>query len=145
MANPLLKLPLNLSRVLEGNELTTLDLQDSIMQSLRLILTTRFGEHKYDLSYGCEIWDLDFELIVSESMWEEKLRMSILSSIRAHEKRLANISIDLSISEVPFSHYSHRNAQIKKQVDIVIKSLIVKTGEPFVFQTKLFLSPLTVA
>jgi phage baseplate assembly protein W len=61
------KIPLKLSGLLEGNELPTIDLRDSISSTLELIIMTRFGEHRHDPSFGCEIWDLDFELIVSET------------------------------------------------------------------------------
>jgi phage baseplate assembly protein W len=79
------KIPLQISALLEGNDLPNCDLKESLTHTLELIIMTRFGEHRHDPSFGCEIWDLDFELIVSEDKWEEKLRQSLLKSITSHE------------------------------------------------------------
>ncbi len=138
------KTPLVLSKVLEGNELPTCSLAESITRNLELIITTRFGEHRSDPTFGCEIWDLDFELIVSENLWEEKLRLSLLRSITTHEKRLANVQIDVEITEIEKFHLFKQFTEVKKRVDIQLKGTMHKTGESFNFRTNLFLSPLSV-
>jgi len=138
------KIPLQVSAVLEGNELPTTDLRDSIKKTLELIIMTRFGEHRHDPSFGCEIWDLDFELIASENKWEEKLRQSLLKSITTHENRLSDIQLNVAITEIEKFHILKQNAEIKKRVDIHITGTIHKTGESFSFDNHLFLSPLAV-
>ena len=100
MSSVYYKIPLQLKAVLEGNELATCDLAHSITKNLELIIMTRFGEHRSNPAFGCEIWELDFELIISESMWEEKLRQSLLKSIDSHENRLSRIEIILKIKEI---------------------------------------------
>ncbi|MBS1549773.1 MAG: GPW/gp25 family protein, partial [Bacteroidetes bacterium] len=95
-----LKIPLQVTKLIEGQELLVCTLKDSISQNLELIIMTRFGEHRYDFDFGCEIWDLDFELIVSENKWEEKLRQSLLQSITTHEDRLSEIQLSVKISEI---------------------------------------------
>lgn len=143
MANPLYKKPLQLKRLMQGADLDSQDLGISISQFIELIIFTRYGEHRYLSDFGCEIWDLDFELIVSESMWEEKLRQSLLRSIKKFEKRIYNISVDINISEVN-KFYPMRNlSEIKKKVEIVINATIHQTGESYFFSTSLFLSPLS--
>lgn len=138
------KTPLKLSALLEGNELPNCDLKESITKTLELIIMTRFGEHRHDPSFGCEIWDLDFELIVSENKWEEKLRQSLLKSITTHEHRLSNIQLAVSITEIERFHLLKQHAEIKKRVDIELTGIIQKTGESFKFNNSLFLSPLAV-
>ncbi len=138
------KIPLQLSALLEGNELSNCDLKDSITNTLELIIMTRFGEHRYDPSFGCEIWDLDFELIVSENKWEETLRQSLLRSITSHEHRLSNIQLKVEINEIEKFHLLKQYAEIKKRVDIQLSGTIHKTGELFTFNNSLFLSPLSV-
>ena len=138
------KIPFNLEKLLDGNELPTCNLTDSVTKNLHLIITTRFGEHRGDTSFGCEIWDLDFELIVSENIWEEKLRLSLLNSISTHETRLSNIVIDVDITEMEKFHLFKQFTEVKKRVDIKLKGVLHKTGEAFVFRTNLFLSPLSV-
>ena len=133
-----------MSVVLEGNELPTCDLRDSISRNLELIIMTRFGEHRHDPGFGCEIWDLDFELIVSENKWEEKLRQSLLNSITTHEHRLSGIQLSVAITEIEKYHLLKQYTEIKKRVDIQLSATMHKTGESFAFRNSLFLSPLSV-
>ena len=138
------KIPFQVSTLLEGNELATCDLRDSISKNLELIIMTRFGEHRHDPGFGCEIWDLDFELIVSENKWEEKLRQSLLKSITTHEHRLSDIQLAVQIAEIEKFHLFKQYVEIKKRVDIQLSGTIHKTGEAFAFRNSLFLSPLSV-
>src|SRR5690348_3951745 len=94
------KIPLELKTAMEGNDMPTCDVKSSVTKNLELIITSRFGEHRSDPSFGCEIWELDFELIVSARLWEEKLRQSLLRSLATHEPRLSNIDISVAISGV---------------------------------------------
>jgi phage baseplate assembly protein W len=144
MSTSFYKMPIAFDKLLQGQDLVPISLEESITQALQRIITTRFGEHRYDATYGCEVWELDFELIVSENLWEEKMRLSMMDSIIKHEKRLIQVTININISEVPYAHYSIATAQVKKQVDIKISGTMTKTGEPFIFQSKLYLSPLSV-
>lgn len=144
MSIPYYKIPLQLTAALDGNELPMVGLKQSITKNLELIITTRFGEHRSDPSFGCEIWSLDFEIIVSETTWEEKLRQSLIKSIASHELRLSGIDIGVKISEVEKQKNVKMTTEIKKRVDITLKGIIHKTGEQFFFTTNLFLSPLSV-
>ncbi len=138
------KIPLNLSTALAGNDLTTCDLVTSISKNLELIIMTKFGEHRSNTTFGCEIWDLDFELIISEKLWEEKLRQSLLKSITTHERRLSDVKLNVEITEIEKYSSLRQFAEIKKRVNINLAGIILKTGEAFTFSTNLFLSPLSV-
>lgn len=138
------KIPLQLNTVMEGNELPTCDLVQSITQNLELIIMTRFGEHRNDPSFGCEIWDLDFEVIVSASLWEEKLRQSLLRSVLTHEHRLSDTKVDVKIVDIEKFNAFKQSTEIKKRVNIDVSGIIHKTGEAFTFYTNMFLSPLSL-
>ena len=144
MSNVYFKVPLQLGVVMEANELPSCDLPQSISKHLQLIITTRFGEHRSDPSFGCEIWDLDFELIVSASLWEEKLRKSLLKSVTTHEQRLSNVQIGVSITHIEKYNFIKQYTEIKKRVDIQVHGIIHKTGEAVRFHTNMFLSPLSM-
>jgi phage baseplate assembly protein W len=139
------KIPLELSSALAGNELPTCDLITSISKNVELIIMTKFGEHRSNPTFGCEIWDLDFEIIISEKLWEEKLRQSLLKSITTHENRLSDVKLSVDITEIEKYSSIRQFAEIKKRVNINLAGLIIKTGEAFNFSTNLFLSPLSVA
>jgi phage baseplate assembly protein W len=143
MPSPLYSKPLLFSNIGKGNDLDTQDLGSSISQYIELIIFTRYGEHRYNPEFGCEIWDMDFELILSETIWEEKLRQSLMASIRNFEKRIYDVNVDVHISEIN-KFYPLRNVnEIKKRVEIVIKGKLNQTGENYTFSTALFLSPLS--
>lgn len=138
------KIPFQFNKLMDGQELPVCDLVTSVTNNLELIIMTRFGEHRSNESFGCEIWDLDFELIVSARLWEEKLRQSLLKSITTNESRLADIDITIAITDVEKFNGFRRFVEIKKHVEINITGVLHKTGEPVRFRTNLFLSPLSV-
>ena len=119
MSSPYYKYPLPLSRIFENQELTKCVLGESISQNIQLIITSSHGER----------------------MWEEKLRQSLLAGLTEFEKRLEKVNIEVQISEVenfmPVSKY----IAIKRKVDIIVRAIIVETGEKYNFHTDLYLSP----
>ena len=67
------KLPVRLEKLFEGDirQLERCSELESIDQHIELLLTTCPGEHRFDPKYGCRIWELDFERIVSTEQWKE--------------------------------------------------------------------------
>ena len=115
MSDFLYNKPFRLKNILENKDLTEADLGKSISQNIELIIFTRFGEHRHNRNFGCEIWDLDFELIVSETTWEEKFRQSLLRSITEYERRLYQVEVEINMTEVE-KKFSMRNVtEIKKK------------------------------
>lgn len=135
--------PLRFERIFKGADFQTTDFGKSISNHLELIIFTRFGESRHNPDYGCEIWDLDFELIVSESIWEEKFRKSLLKSITKYEARIYQTEVEVKITEVENVYPLRRITEIKKKVDISVRGLITTTGEKYFFNIALFLSPLS--
>lgn len=135
--------PLQLNLPVENQRLKESDLGKSISNYLELIIFTRKGEHRFNRDFGCAIWDLDFELIVSESLWEEKFRKSLLESITRYEWRITQVAVKVNISEVETFFPKRKVAEIKKKVMIYVEGNMVETGERYAFSTSLFLSPLS--
>ena len=143
MSGNFLNKPFRFNSIFSGADLQATDLGKSISNHIELIIFTRYGEHRYQRDFGCEIWDLDFELIVSESIWEEKFRKSLLKSITDYEFRIYNTEVEVRITEVENVYPLRKITEIKKKVDISVRSLIKNTGEKYFFNTALFLSPLS--
>jgi phage baseplate assembly protein W len=143
MSDYLYNKPFRLIRLFENRDLQGADAGKSISQHIELIIFTRFGEHRHNNNFGCEIWDLDFELIVSETTWEEKFRQSLLKSITDYENRLYQVEVEIKMTEVEKSFTIRNVTEIKKKVDISIRGRINITGEKYYFNTALFLSPLS--
>jgi phage baseplate assembly protein W len=134
--------PFKLKNILSGKELETTDLGSSISQHIELIIFTRYGEHRHNTDFGCEIWDLDFELVVSERIWEEKFRQSLLRSVTDYEHRLYQVEVEINMSEVEKLFFGKNVTEMKKKVEITVSGRITTTGENYLFTTSLFLSPL---
>ena len=98
MSDNLYHKPFRFDKLLSNSDLKDTDLGSSISQNLELILFTRYGEHRHDTTFGCEIWDLDFELIVSETIWEEKFRKSLLKSVSTYENRLNDVDVSIKMT-----------------------------------------------
>ncbi|MCX2451691.1 GPW/gp25 family protein [Pedobacter sp. PLR] len=135
--------PFRFNFIFSGSGFQSTDLGKSISNHIELVIFTRYGEHRYHNDFGCEIWDLDFELIVSESIWEEKFRKSLLKSITDYEFRIYNTAVEVRITEVENVYPLRKVTEIKKKVDITVRALIKTTGEKYFFNTALFLSPLS--
>ncbi|WP_316804314.1 GPW/gp25 family protein [Pedobacter nototheniae] len=135
--------PFRFDNIFRGVDFQATDFGKSISNHLELIIFTRYGENRHNHDYGCEIWDLDFELIVSESMWEEKFRKSLLKSITKYESRIYQTEVEVRIAEVENVYPLRKITEIKKKVDISVRGLITTTGEKYFFNIALFLSPLS--
>lgn len=127
-----------------NNELPTCDLKQSIAQNIFLIITTKYKENRYDESYGCEIWDMDFELVSNENMWLETIRKSINVSVAKHEPRLYNVSVDVDVTMDEQVTTLRSTKTVKKRLRIVVKGRINENGEPFSFDTNIYISPLSL-
>lgn len=137
------KKPFRFRNIFENNNLDTCNLGVSISQNIELIIFTRFGEHRFDPGYGCRVWELDFELIISPAMWEEQMRQSLLSSIASQEPRLYEIDVTVQVTDVERLFPFRQMMEIKKRVAITVQAKLTGTGERYTFNTALFLSPLS--
>lgn len=143
MAISFYKKPFDFSRVFSNNPLESCDNGVSIAQHIELIIFTRFGEHRFDRDFGCEVWELDFELIVNQTMWEDRMCQSLVQAVKQQEARLYDVEAEIKVKDVEKIFPLRRITEIKKQVDITVSGRLVATGEKYVFNTALFLSPLS--
>lgn len=137
------KRPLQFRRLFDRQHLETCSLGMSISQHIELIIFTRFGEHRYDTSFGCEVWELDFELITSRVLWEDKMQQSLSRALAEREPRIYDIEVSIDVTDVEKVYPLRLVTEIKKRVAVGIKAKVTATGERYAFQTALFLSPLS--
>lgn len=139
-----LKLPLNLEDVTQQRDFRNCSLEQSIDQHIGLILITQFEEHRYDYSYGSEIWELDFSLIPSVSQWTDRLARSISNSLQTHEKRLFNIKVTIDLKEVDTINPERSEYRLRKKILLTTAGLLTETREQRTFHHELFLSPVSL-
>lgn len=135
-------LPLTFAGVMQKKEHPICSLQQSVAQHLHLIITTSFGELPVDENFGCSIWEHDFDNITSGHKIKEFIKESLRSSIEHYEKRLANVRIELLISQEELAHSIH-GARVKKKITITISGLLQSTNEKFIYEDSFFTGPLS--
>jgi phage baseplate assembly protein W len=138
-------LPLRFDLLKKKNaEHPTCNYDKSIAQFIFMLITAHFGEHRYDPSFGSEIWETDFQLIANVNTWKENMRKSVEAGIISHEKRLKDLNVTVDLSEEEIRSPITQILSVKKRVLLRVKAKTVLTGEDFVFETKMFISPLSI-
>jgi phage baseplate assembly protein W len=140
MTNAFYSLPLNLGDITRKKELPRVSLKESISAWIHMLLVTHYGEFKDDESFGCQIWEHDFENISNSQKFKEEVQKSILQSISIHEPRLTNIRLEIQIEQV---EVFVKNRRIKIRIGIRITATIKKTNESFMHIESFFIGPLS--
>ncbi len=135
-------LPLSLERIMHQQELGKSSLQQSVVQHLHLLLTTSFGEFAGDISFGCGIWDHDFDNVTSAHKLKELIRQSLLNTIQEQEKRLRQVRVEINLQQEE-SAESKNSKTIKKRIEIGISAILQATNEKFSFRDSFFVGPLS--
>jgi len=115
-------------------------LKESVAGMIHLIATTSFGECKHDESFGCGIWDHDFENISNAEAFKESVKGSMASAIARYEKRIEYVNIDVEIEQVMTMV---KRRKIKNRIVLNVKGKLVKTNEDFKYNETFFIGPLS--
>ncbi len=134
------KLPLSTSRILQNKEAETCTLEQSIFQFTHLLMTSYFGEYDYDESFGCEIWELDFNNLYSTKKLCHTISESLKKNLLVHEKRIRSVDITTNIVQDEFVGNNTHN-RVKKRVDIKLVCRKTQTNETFTFNQCFYLAP----
>lgn len=134
------KLPLRLGPLSQKQEHPKCTLNDSVADMIHLIAITYFGECKHDETFGCEIWEHDFENISNPQKHREKLITSIQKTIENQEPRLMKISIDVQIEQIDYMMFHRR---IKSKIKLKVQARLRSTNEPFLHIDEFFIGPLS--
>jgi phage baseplate assembly protein W len=105
--------------------------EESVRQHIYLMLITRFGENRYDTSYGCELWEYDFESLKILDGKKHYLENSIKNLLFVHEPRLTELNVAVNISEGPVMNHLKTEQKTKKKIEINIKGRLAETNKPF--------------
>lgn len=147
METKYLKLPLDFGNLLneniENSRLATCSETQSIDQYIELLISTSPGEHAFDKEFGCEIFYLDFERIVSHTRWEGQFKEYITKAITSYEKRITNVSVKVIIDDKTRQDTVFETSTIKKRVQVYVYADLVQTGERHTFYYVIYLGPIS--
>ncbi len=137
-----LDLPLKFEELKLKKDIRRIDVKRSIHNMIHLITTTAYNEVSHDPEFGSEIWAYDFENIYNPHVFKENLKKSLQNSIKKHEKRLVNVTLDFQVEQVEIVT-KIKNRRIKTRIKLVVNGTIQKTNEPFGHQEMFFIGPLS--
>ncbi len=138
------KFPFDFGAVLDGNDLPICSEAESIAQHIQLLITTKFGENRYDAEYGNEIWEIEFDNGINAGIWEESFEQSVLHAVVAYEQRIEKITVKIHTELVEKTWPLKKYTEIKNKVTILLYATLIESGEPFSFKSVLFLSPMSI-
>ncbi|MDH6311107.1 phage baseplate assembly protein W [Dysgonomonas sp. PFB1-18] len=145
MRNNFYKLPIRFDSIFDekGGDMPMCSEIESIDQHIELLLTTCPGEHQFDKNFGCRIWDMDFERVVSRQKWEDDFKRYILEAIQKFEQRLRDVTVSIHIMEVVREDLIMKATAIKKKVIVQVNGKLASTNDRCGFKYTLFLGPLS--
>ncbi|UOQ55540.1 GPW/gp25 family protein [Hymenobacter cellulosivorans] len=141
MSNEYYRLPLDFETLLQRRALPRCSEEESIAQHLYLMLTTYFGESRFDPTFGCLVWEQDFEAMTN-MRWKDAVQRSVEETVRSHEPRLEQVKVQVGVDDFEMKGVSQR---IRKRLEVTIKAVLHRTNEPFAFRASLFVAPLSVS
>ncbi len=127
--------------LIKNQKFSKCNIEESISNYLHLLLTSSFGECDFDEEFGCEIWDMDFNNVVSNNKLKYAITDSLLKSIKSNEKRLSNVEVIIEIEQEENS--TKNKTSIKKRVYVITKGVINKTNEAFEYRENFYIGPLS--
>ena len=133
------KIPFDFKGLTKGQDIRKVTIEESLAQFISLIITTIFGEYKYDDDFGTMIWETDFNLLANANQLKDTIKDSVFSKVKQYEKRLTVTDVTLSVSEDTVSYT--KNIRVKKRLDIVVYGIIKKTNQPYYYKSSYFLAP----
>ena len=134
------RLPLDLEDILARQHLPRCTVQESIAQHLYLMLTTYFGESRYEPDFGCQVWEQDFEAMTT-IRWKDEVQRSVEQAVLAYEPRLVRARAQIAVTDFELKNVHQR---IRKRLEVTVTAALHRTDEPFAFQASLFVAPLSI-
>ena len=140
------ELPVSFGDLIKKKRLPKNELYQSVEQHIYLIMITRFGEYRFDPSFGCSVWDYDFDILPKINAWKSEIEKSISELLVKLEPRLKEVVVKVSISLEEFKNFKIKKiVRIKRKIGINVKGRLVTTNE--VFERKdyeIFFSPISL-
>jgi phage baseplate assembly protein W len=136
--------PVMFQDLIAKKELQKTNIENSIAQHINLIITTSFGEVKFNEIFGCKIWDSEFDLLVQPKILKENIKKEIKDAVMKYETRLDVQEVTISIDDTHSISYN-RGKRIKRKVNVIINGSVRLTNRPFKFYSHFFIGPLSYA
>jgi phage baseplate assembly protein W len=139
MQEQLYKIPFDYKKLTSGEDTPKVEIAESLAQYISLVISTTFGEYKYDEEFGTSIWETDFSILANPNKIKEEIKVSVFEKIKTYEKRLKITEVQLDVVEDTLSF--DINIRVKKRLDITIYGIVRQTNETYYFKSSYYLAP----
>jgi len=136
-------LPINFKKITSKMDADKTNLENSIAREINLVLTSAYGECKFNELYGCAVWEMDFDILCTHNVLKEKITQAINTSIQSNINRLALTRLKVNVLEQTVTPVADASLRTKKRVEIFIDGKTKKTNRDFSFFGYFFLGPLS--
>jgi phage baseplate assembly protein W len=133
------KIPIDFKKLTIGEDIRKVTIEESLAQFIALIITTVFGEYKYDEEFGTIIWETDFNLLANPNLLKDQIKESVFDKVKKYEKRLIVTDVTLSVVEDTLNY--EINIRVKKRLDIIVYGIIKETNQPYYYKSSYYLAP----
>jgi phage baseplate assembly protein W len=138
-----LRLPFRPDLLIQRQEHPMCSLTESIAQHLHLLVTTYYGECKFDANFGSPIWEADFENITSINVWRNKTAKELEDVIKLYEIRLTDPKVSINLFQEEFLDEAVSSKVMKRKVELKVTARVESTSEKFEFDTLFYFSPIS--
>jgi phage baseplate assembly protein W len=133
------KIPFDFKRLTAGEDAKKVTIEESLAQFISLIISTIFGEYKYDEEFGTIIWDTDFNQLANPNQLKDQIKESVFEKVRKYEPRLIVTDVALGVVEDTLSY--EKSIRVKKRLDIIVYGIIKQTNQPYYYKSSYYLAP----
>jgi phage baseplate assembly protein W len=136
------KIPFDFKKLTIGEDARKVTIEESLAQYISLIITTIFGEYKYDEEFGTVIWETDFNLLANPNQIKDQIKESVQEKVKKYEQRLIVTDVTLNVVEDTLSFET--NIRVKKRLNIVVYGIIKQTNQPYYYSSSYYLAPFSL-
>jgi phage baseplate assembly protein W len=136
------KIPFDFKKLTVGQDAQKVTIEESLAQYISLIITTIFGEYKYDEDFGTVIWETDFNLLANPNQIKDQIKDSVQQKVKQYEQRLIVTDVTLAVVEDTLNFEA--NIRVKKRLDIIVYGIIKQTNQPYYYRSSYYLAPFSL-
>lgn len=136
------KIPLDYKKLTVGGDVQKVTIEESLAQFISLVITTIFGEYKYDEEFGTVIWETDFNLLANPNQIKDQIKESVFEKVKKYEQRLIVTDVTLNVVEDTLSFET--NIRVKKRLNIVVYGIMKQTNQPYYYSSSYYLAPFSL-
>ncbi len=133
------RIPFDFKKLTQGQDAYKVTIEESLAQFISLILTTIFGEYKYDEEFGTIIWETDYNFLANPNLIKDEIKGSVFEKVKKYEKRLIVNDVNLAVVEDTISYET--NIRVKKRLDIIVYGTIKLTNQPYYYRSSYYMAP----